>query len=85
MSSGRDEMMSRWSEEVKHPRVSNQIVRDVEMMSYAMRDSHMDGFYGWGQKQKLYQILWAVQSALKDAPSFVGEKEWVEKNVPTTD
>jgi len=52
----------------------------IQDLSFAMRDQHMDGFYCFGQKQKLYQILWAAEKALKDAPTFVGEDEWVESN-----
>ena len=85
MSSGRDEMMSRWSEEVMSRKTTNRIAREVEMLGYASKDTHMDGFYGWGQKRKLYEVLWAVQKALKESPTFVGEKEWVEENAPTRD
>jgi len=49
-------------------------------LNLAMRDQHMDGFSCFGQKQKLYQILWATEKALKDSPTFAGEDDWVRKN-----
>jgi hypothetical protein len=44
-----------------------------------MNDHHMDGFYCWDKKQQLYEILWYVEKALKDAPNFVVENEWLKE------
>jgi hypothetical protein len=56
------------------------MVDEIEKLKYDMNDWHMDGFCCWGQKQKLYRILWAAEEALKDAPYFVGEDEWLKEN-----
>jgi hypothetical protein len=56
------------------------MVEQIEQLKHDMNDWHMDGFYCWRQKQKLYQILWAAEEALKDAPYFVGEDEWLKEN-----
>jgi hypothetical protein len=42
-----------------------------------MHDPNLDGYIGWACKQKLYYTLWAVQDALKDAPVYHGENEWL--------
>jgi len=52
----------------------------VQELGYDMRDNHMDGFFQFGAKKKLYNILWAVEKELKDAPSFYGEEEWLKEN-----
>jgi len=45
-----------------------------------MHDPMIDGFNGWGCKQKIYEILWAAQSALEDAPTYAGEKEYLREH-----
>ena len=43
-----------------------------------MHDPNIDGFNGWGCKQKLYKVLWQAEEAIKNAPNYVGEDEWIE-------
>ena len=40
-----------------------------------MHDPNIDGFNGWGCKQKIYKVLWQAQEAIKNAPSYAGEDE----------
>ena len=42
-----------------------------------MHDPNIDGFNGWGCKQKIYKVLWQAQEAIKNAPSYAGEDEWL--------
>ena len=49
----------------------------VEQWKGVMHDPNLDGYIGWACKQKLYYTLWAVQDALKDAPVYHGENEWL--------
>ena len=42
-----------------------------------MHDNNIDGFNGWGCKQKIYKVLWQAQEAIKNAPSYSGEDEWL--------
>jgi hypothetical protein len=37
----------------------------------------MDGFNCWGNKQRLYEILWETQRQLELAPHFSVEDEWL--------
>jgi hypothetical protein len=39
----------------------------------------MDGFVGWGCKQKLYEIKFALDEALARCPKYHGEEEWIEE------
>ena len=41
---------------------------------------NIDGYNGWGCKQKIYKTLWAAQKALVGAPTYAGEEEWLEAN-----
>jgi hypothetical protein len=52
----------------------------IAQIKHDMNDWHMDGFYCFEQKKKLYRVLWAAEEALKDAPYFVGEDEWLKEN-----
>jgi len=42
-----------------------------------MHDNNIDGFNGWGCKQKVYKVLWQAQQIIKDAPHYHGEDEWL--------
>ena len=44
-----------------------------------MHDPHIDGFNGWGCKQKIYKVLWQAQEAIRKAPTYSGEDEWLEE------
>mgnify|MGYP003332899738 FL=1 len=56
------------------------MVDEIKKLQFDINDWHMDGYYCFGQKKKLYQILWAAEEALKDAPVFAGEEEWLKEN-----
>jgi hypothetical protein len=45
-------------------------------------DQHMDGYYNFGAKQKLYNILWTTLIELGKCSTFVGEKEWIKEHEP---
>jgi len=42
-----------------------------------MHDPNIDGFNGFGCKQKIYKVLWQAQKAIKNAPEYAGEDEWL--------
>lgn len=42
-----------------------------------MHDPNIDGFNGWGCKQKIYKVYWQAKKALENAPTYTGEEEWV--------
>lgn len=46
---------------------------------YVCTDPRMDGFVGWGCKQKLYEIKFAVERALEECPNYTGEEEWLDE------
>jgi len=52
----------------------------IQELGFDMRDNHMDGFFQFGAKQKLYKILWAAQKQLENSPKFYGEEEWLKEN-----
>lgn len=52
----------------------------IQSLGFDMRDKYMDGYFQFGAKQKLYEILWEVQKQLKDSPTFVGEEEWIKNH-----
>ena len=46
-----------------------------------MHDPYIDGFNGWGCKQKIYEVYFQAKEALENAPTYHGEDEWLqEKN-----
>ena len=52
----------------------------IQKLGYAATDPRMDGYYQWGQKQKLYQILWETQRQLKKCSDFYGEEDWLKEH-----
>ena len=52
----------------------------LDLWQGVMHDPNIDGFNGWGCKQKIYKTLWAAQMALVGAPTYAGEEEWLEAN-----
>lgn len=42
-----------------------------------MHDNNIDGFNGWGCKQKLYRVKFLVDEILQKAPTYHGEDEWL--------
>jgi hypothetical protein len=56
----------------------NDIIWDIQKLGYNCTDPNMDGYYQWGQKQKLYEILWEVQRQLKKCSEFYGEDVWLK-------
>lgn len=44
-----------------------------------MHDPNIDGFNGWGCKQKIYEVLFAAQEMIEKAPTYAGENEWLEE------
>lgn len=58
----------------------NSVVEQIQSLGFDMRDKYMDGFFQFGAKQKLYQILWEVEKQLKNSPTYGGEEEWLKEN-----
>ncbi len=52
----------------------------IRDLGFDMRDNHMDGFFQFGAKQQLYNILWETQKQLENSPKFYGEEEWLKEN-----
>jgi len=55
------------------------VLCQIQQLGYHARDARMDGFYNWGQKQKLYEILWETQRQLKKCSLFSAEEDWLEE------
>ena len=44
-----------------------------------MHDPMIDGFNGWGGKQKIYEVYFYAKEMLENAPTYHGEDEWLEE------
>ena len=60
--------------------IKTEIKEELRWIIDLMNDDRMDGFNKFGAKKELYKIKWAVEDALKDAPTFTGEEDWVKEN-----
>ena len=60
------------------PNVST-IVADINMLGWECRNARNDGWTSFGHKQDLYLIKESVDLALKNAPTFAGEDEWLHE------
>lgn len=56
------------------------ILWDIQKLGYNATDPRMDGYYQFGQKQKLYQILWEVEKQIKRCSTFYDEDKWLEEH-----
>jgi hypothetical protein len=56
------------------------ILWDIQKLGYNATDPRMDGYYQFGQKQKLYQVLWEVEKQLKRCSTFHDEDKWLEEH-----
>lgn len=56
------------------------IIDKIREIGYNASDPRMDGFYQFGQKQKLYEIYWAAKKQLKACPTFSTEQEWLDEH-----
>ena len=61
--------------------MSEEIRERLRWLISHMNDDRMDGFNKFGAKQELYEIKWMVDEALKDAPTFSIEKDWLEERI----
>lgn len=55
------------------------VLYEIQKLGYNATDPRMDGYYNWGQKQKLYEILWETERQLKKCSSFSIEEEWLNE------
>lgn len=56
---------------------NNAIQEQLWQWEGVMHDRNIDGFNGFGCKQKIYKVLWQAQKAIKNAPHYHGEDEWI--------
>ncbi len=61
--------------------MSNSALNQVTTYGINATDKHMDGFYQFAYKQKLYEVMWEAQRQLSRCDTFVGEEEWVSENL----
>ena len=44
-----------------------------------MNSPYNDGYLAWGIKQDLYLLKFMLDNVLANAPTFVGEEEWLKE------
>ena len=59
---------------------TNDIIRQIEMMSWSASDPREDGFTTWPIKQDLYRIQWAVEQAMSRCPTYSMEEEFLQEH-----
>ena len=61
-------------------KIGRQAVKDQLYQWYDVtKDPRVDGFNGWGCKQKLYEIKFYLDELIKQCPTYAGEDEWLEE------
>ena len=56
------------------------IKEEVDKITFAESDKHMDGFTTWGCKKDLYEILWYVEKSLKECSTYSNEEDFIEEH-----
>ena len=54
------------------------IMSKIRKMNGEMNSPYNDGYVSWGIKQDLYILKFFVDKVVADAPTFVGEDEWLQ-------
>lgn len=57
----------------------DKVREQIWQYQYVATDPCIDGFVGWGCKQKLYEMKFAIDEALAKCPMYHGEEEWLEE------
>lgn len=55
------------------------IKEQLQQWYHVMKDPRIDGFNGWGCKQKLYEVHFELEKILKNSPEYAGETEWLDE------
>ena len=55
------------------------IQEQLDQWNGVMHDPNIDGFNGWGCKQKIYEVYFRAKEILDKAPTYHGEDEWLEE------
>lgn len=55
------------------------IERQFRQWAGVMHDPMIDGFNGFGCKQKLYRLKFLLDQMIEDGPEYAGEEEWLEE------
>jgi len=54
------------------------IMSKIRKMSIELNSPYNDGYMSWGIKQDLYILKFFLDKVVADAPTFVGEDEWLQ-------
>ena len=54
------------------------IMSMIRKMNIEMTSPYNDGYVSWGIKQDLYILKFFLDKIVADAPTFVGEDEWLQ-------
>jgi|TARA_B100001094_G_scaffold329460_1_gene392262 hypothetical protein len=54
------------------------IMSKIRKMNGEMNSPYNDGYVSWGIKQDLYILKFFLDKVVADAPTFVGEDEWLQ-------
>lgn len=57
----------------------NRIKEQLWQWEGVMHDPYIDGFNGWGCKQKIYEVYFTAKEMIEKAPTYTGEDEWLEE------
>ena len=61
--------------------MTKSILDRIQEIGYDATDMHMDGFFNFGAKQKLYEIMWEAERQLERCSTFAGEEKWLNEQI----
>ena len=59
---------------------ADEVIRQIELMSWTASDPHLDGFSTWPIKQDLYRIKWALDRGMSKCPTYSMEEEFLQQH-----
>jgi len=58
---------------------SNPLINHIYKLKIMMVDPSESGYAAWRYKQQLLEAKWTLDEILDEAPTFMGEDEWIEE------
>ena len=59
--------------------IKTEVEEELQWIINLMNDDRMYFFNKFGAKKELYKTKWMVENALKEAPTFTGEEDWIKE------
>lgn len=58
---------------------ADRVISECQKMYFGANDPYVTGWNNWPCKQDLYRVKFVLDEMMDKAPTYVGEKEWLNE------